>query len=281
MNILCTMPGRFGDILWALPTVRAISESHGVPVDLAVSHKYQSICALIAQQPYIRHAFGTMDWEVIESAPITPRIPLTMYGEVNGEIVDTLDPLVGAYDRFYHLGYESWPTPDLPRDIHLRARTTYRDGDVDPLDLGRPWITCQGTHFHSDVIVGFSDEYFELKFGVCELLEINLGVSVNAIVPPGSRWDTELHHSGTENWEAAAAMIKGAKVFLGCASALHVLACALGKQVVAMEPNVQRHNPIFWPYGTTGRVLQVLGGDGLWTWDARHVADTLRKFTTA
>ena len=43
-----------------------------------------------------------------------------------------------------------------------------------------------------------------------------------------------------------------------------------------MEPNPQRHNDVFWPLGKTGpQVTQVLGGDGQWTFDARHVAEAI------
>ena len=77
------------------------------------------------------------------------------------------------------------------------------------------------------------------------------------------------------NWVDAAAKIKKAKFFLGCCSALHVLACALGKSVVMVEPNAARHNPIFDPYGKTGRVHLVCGNDGLPTHDSRHVREAL------
>ena len=275
MAILCTMPGRFGDILWALPTVRAISETYELPVDLVVAHKYAAIIPLIEQQPYIRRAWAATDWDIQETAPMTPRIPPTLTGEVNGELVDLLDPIVGAYDRIYHLSYTGWPSQPLPFEIHLTARLQY-DGEVDPLDLDRPWVHSHGAIYHVPVVSGFSDEHFELKVGLFTLLKEQR--EINQIIAPHSRWATELDHAGTETWIAAAALIAGAKVFLGCNSGMHVLACALGKPVVMMEPNVQRHHPIFYPFGTEGRVLLVRGLDGQPTFDARHVAEALKKF---
>jgi hypothetical protein len=53
----------------------------------------------------------------------------------------------------------------------------------------------------------------------------------------------------------------------------------LGKQVVMVEPNEARWNPIFYPYDKTGgRVELVVGNDARPTFDARHVADTLKRF---
>jgi hypothetical protein len=80
------------------------------------------------------------------------------------------------------------------------------------------------------------------------------------------------------NWEETVTAIQAADVFLGCNSGLHVLACAIGKPVIMMEPSPARHNPIFFPLGTTGpQVTLVLGNDGQPTWDARAVADTLHR----
>ncbi len=47
---LCTFPGRYGDIIWALPTVRGISEVEG-PVDLLIAGEFASIVPLLEQQP--------------------------------------------------------------------------------------------------------------------------------------------------------------------------------------------------------------------------------------
>jgi hypothetical protein len=93
---------------------------------------------------------------------------------------------------------------------------------------------------------------------------------------PGSRWQTEAWH-GITSWETAAGLIASSQLFLGCCSALHVLACGLGVPVVLMEPNPHRHHVNFYPYGTEGpRVTLVRGNDGQPTFDARHVLDAVR-----
>src|SRR5262245_63210788 len=71
--IACTMPGRHGDILWALPTVRALAEQAGAPIDLVISEKYGSLKDLIRRQPYIADVVVLADWQVQETAPMTPR----------------------------------------------------------------------------------------------------------------------------------------------------------------------------------------------------------------
>ena len=68
-----------------------------------------------------------------------------------------------------------------------------------------------------------------------------------------------------------------AQIVLGCCSALHVLAVALGKRCVSMEPAEARWNPIFYPLGTTGRVKLVMGSDNRPTFDARAVRQAVEE----
>lgn len=249
------MPGRHGDILWSLPTARAIAEKYEMPVDFVLSQKYGSLLSLILRQEYIGSVTVDPTWEVQETAPMTPRVP-TM-------------PLEA--DRVYHLGYEGWPQAPLPFDVAKRAGVT--------IDLLRPWITASYPDFYGarDVVYGWSDEYFELKYGVT-LLQHGDNVVITA---QGSRWQTEHCHKDalyveTTDWEWAANRIASTKVFVGCCSALHVLAVAMGKRCVLMESNPQRHHPIFWPQGMDGPLVRIVRGlDGQPTWDSRHVKDAI------
>lgn len=282
MNLLCTHPGRHGDLLWALPTIRALAEKYGEPATLLISAKYGSdgFLDLLNQQPYLA-AIRATDWQIEESAPIHPRIP----------------PTLPPADRIFHLGYTGWPSQSLPHETALiayRQLVDYGETRFD-IDLDRPWITHREQGRGQEIAIGFSDEYFELKYGLCELLDLQWATDMQwdvcdhcgqdrpsdqlAYWPsarPGSRWETEAR-CRPASWIEAAQTIAQAQVFLGCNSALHVLAVGLGKPCVIMEPNPQRWNDIFWPLGKTGRVRLVLGGDGLPTFDARHTADTLRE----
>lgn len=275
MSTLVTFPGRSGDLLWALPSVRALAEQEGAPVDFLVSSKYGSLQPLIEQQSYIRHCMIGYTWDVQETAPMTPRIPAQFIGIVNGDSCDLLDPVVGAYDRVIHLGYDGWPAAPLPYDIANRAGVA--------IDLRRPWITSPGwPQVRADITIGFTDEWFELKYGIVKLLEekwpaYEADPCQTILLPAGSRWATETeNYMGPTTWEQAAKWISTSQVFFGCCSALHVLAVALGIPCVIMEPAEARWNPVFWPLGTAGpEVTLVRGGDGKPTHDARHCAEAL------
>jgi hypothetical protein len=60
-------------------------------------------------------------------------------------------------------------------------------------------------------------------------------------------------------------------VLLGAACA----GAGLGVPVVCVEPNKDRHQPVFWPLPEE-KVRKPIGGDGLWTLDSRHVWDTVQ-----
>lgn len=273
MRILCTFPGKHGDLLWALPTMRAIAEYFGEAVHLLVSPKYAGIVPLVQRQPYINSAAEWPHWQVQDTAPMTPWSPFeeTLHHQALGTGPE-------GFDHVFHLGYRVWPTKPLPFYVQNILAQEY---SVDlPIDLTKPWITAPYPLPHSDACLGFSDEHFELKYGVRALLR-------NRFVFPGAgnvrmvdlstspRWTKEGGVSGFD-WNAAASWLATTKVFVGCCSALHVLACAMGVPVVMMEPIDQRHNDIFYPYGKNGpQVHLVLGGDGRPTFDARHTAEAV------
>ena len=277
MQILVTFPGKFGDILWALPSVRALAEATGASIDLAVAPPYASLCPLIEAQPYVGRAFAIPDWAVVETAPMTP----------------WQAPKVEGYDAQIDLGYRGWPDQPLAQYTfaRLRAEACWAAIAESALELGRPWITAPFDVVDGEicdekelgVTVGFSDDHFELKYGLYQLVLGEWDYAAlhptNHVVlaPQGSRWHRE---GGTHpsTWYQAAVDIAQSHVFFGCCSALHVVAVALGVPVVMMEPASARHNDIFFPLGTQGpQVTLVTGVDQLPTWDARHVADAVRQ----
>lgn len=272
MKILCTFPGKFGDLLWALPTVRAISEAYGEKVDLAIAGAFGSILPLLRAQPYLGLVEALDSWAVQDTAPISPRIP-TMLIEPPG------------YHSVFNLGYEGWPTPTLAQDVYERALLRARSDAVmlDSLDLARPWIRPA---YHTGPItlaLGFTDEWFELKYGIYWLLvkqyqyeEPNTDRAIARVLPIGDspRWKAAGSH--TCDWLAATAWLATAQLFVGCCSALHVLAVAVGTPVICVEPNAQRHNEVFYPVGKVGpQVRLLLGNDGQPTFDARHLCDAI------
>ena len=277
MSILCTFPGKYGDLLWALPTLRALARRTGEAIDLLTSADMASICPLIAQQGYIGHAYSDPNWIRVH-VDTQDRLP------PNGSPTPP-----HRYDHIFHLGYRGWPQRPLPFETVNCLNEQWLNGTNKSileaeLDLGTPWIhVLSPSRFHVYATAGFSDEHFELKYGLFELLSERLqwttelgGNWVSVSGCPGSRWRTEGGHT-CDSWENAARAITASSVFLGCNSGLHVLARAIGKPVVMMEPSEARWNPIFFPLGTTGpQVTLVRGNDGKPTWDARHVADALQ-----
>lgn len=268
-KVLCTFPGKFGDLLWSLPTVRAVSACVGAPVDLVIAGAFASIVPLLREQPYLGKVTALPAWEVQDTAPMTPRTP-------------PLD--AEEYDQVFHLGYDGWPRMALPREIHRILGDQWPwPTPIPAIDLSRPWITPPSWARNLapvDVATGWTDEHLELKVGVHQLVWRRNHASLHGVdLSAGPRWLEEYQQipgATPMSWEHAAACISRATVFLGDCSALHVLACAIGTPCVIMEPAEARHHSIFWPFGTTGpQVTQVIGGDGRWTFDARHVWDTV------
>lgn len=282
MKVLCTMPGKYGDVLWSLPTARALADAVGEPVDFMVGGGYASILPLLKAQPYIGTVGAPSSWEVQNTAPMTPVEPPST-------IMNLVGPADGhQYDLVLHLGYRQWPAQLLPLEILTGATRRMEDRDlankvVGGFTLQKPWIEPLLDQVHPSfmVVVGFTDEYAELKAGLIHALHNALGADeVLTLVPPGggrlcTEWllpskDLEYHLA---DWESATRWISASKVFVGCLSSQAVLAAALGKPRVLVEPNPNRHHPIFQHWDTP----LVKGNDGKPTFDARAMVVAVRE----
>lgn len=218
---------------------------------------------LLLQQPYLAGVIADSRWSL--TPPDDWKAP----------------ELPQQYDRVYHLGYRGWPTLPLPEQIFqnlwlgIGEQMAQENHPYLSLDLQRPWITVKPRVEPTGYVVGWTDCHFELKYGLSHLVT---DFWLNRILAaPGSRWVTEAHVEPV-SWLVAAECIAAAPLLLGDCSALHVLACAIGKPVVCYEPMEARHNPIFYPYGQDGpQVTLVRGLDGKPTTDSRHTAETLQK----
>ena len=249
-RVACTHPGRYGDILWSLPTARAVAETLGEKVGFVLSENYAGLQELIRAQPYIDDCWIQEGWKVLEDAPVGPRIPPT--GRTPIEI---------------HLGYQGWPkAPTLAGEIwNLAAEQV---PGLRTLELDRPWISVR-PDISRPVAVHFSDEHFELKVGMYELIRDSNPHRYQVYYAKGSRWDSEYMGGRVTSFMQMAQGIAGAQVFFGCLSSGWVLANALGKPCVIMEPGEPRWNRLFWLDRPSNHL--VIGGDGKPTFDARHV----------
>jgi hypothetical protein len=262
VKVLATMPGRYGDILWSLPTVRALAERHGEPVDFATSATHAQVIEIVGQQDYIGTAFAIEAWKVVEGAPITPRLPYDCHPE--------------GYHHAYHLGYDQWPMKPLAFEVAER----FAGVTVEMPGFLRPWIKVAPGPPRVcplKLAIGWTDEWFELKGGLMVLLsnalyDAGIKVTTKSCPAPGSRWTTEVDGEGLSLLEAAQT-IQDASLFLGDLSALAVIAAGMGKPRVLVEPQPARHHEIFQHWDTE----LVIGSDGKPTFDARHVADAVKK----
>jgi hypothetical protein len=260
-RILVTHNGRYGDLIWALPPVRAISQRLGEPVDLVIPGEFASIVPLLQQQPYLSQVWSDGYWA---------------QGQALWPYIGGLAP---EYEAVVELGYRGWPEPDCVRHtLETADRAFGWNLTWEELDLETPWITTPTPAPPTGIpfTAGFSETWFELKYGLCTLLA-RQGLRP-CLVGDSGRWQSEARATAT-SWQASAILIQQSQVFLGCCSALHVLACAVGTPVVLMEPMEARWNPVFYPFGKVGpQVTLVTGNDGLPTFDARAVADALRPY---
>jgi hypothetical protein len=258
------MPGRAGDIAWALPSCRAIAEATGSPVDLLITHEFAPLKELLRVAcPYLANVEVLPGWNLVP-----PREWDAPIAEQEGV-------------RLVHLGYRGWPDRTLPHCIYEQTKREYPDLPLAPLDLDRPWLEIRGAGVPCEIAVGWTETYFELKYGLTCLLADRPGQPPWLVLaPPGGRWDRERRPGHIPlypcRWLEAARAIRNADLFFGDCSALHVIAVALGKRCVLVEPQEGRLNSIFWPMDES-RVTCVRGSDGLPTFDARHCADTLKR----
>lgn len=264
-SVLCTFPGRYGDLLWALPAIRAIAESGGEPVDLQIAGEFAGILPLLQTCPYLGRVLADPRWAT--TPPNEWMAPTPFH----------------RYDHIYQLGYRGWPQRPLPEETYLQA-VAQVGRELPPLDLTRRWIASPLSAAHQrQIVYGFTDCHFELKYGLTELLYPEYTSSdVIGIFPAGSRWTTEGIRYQPTTWVEAAQWVANAQLLLSDCSALHVLAVALGIPVVVVEPMEARGNPIFYPCGGDGpQVTVVRGLDGLPTFDARHTAETIAEVLRA
>jgi hypothetical protein len=265
-------PGRHGDCLWAGPTMRALAETYG-PLDLVLSAPYgrDDFLALWRAQPYIASAIRCDDWAIVENAPLTPwqaPIPCDV-----------------------HLGYQGWPQAPTLAEETYRLALEQIPQSIPPLDLDSPWINVYQPvhenpyppHQGPSVAVGFTYHHIELKAGVMAAL-LGRFPRVNFFImhwpPAGTRWPefaSALKLQLVEaDWLRTTQWIASCDVFLGDLSSQWVLANALGKPTVIVEPMPERTaSPLFWRNSPRNHL--VTGGYGTATHDSRATGDLLEQ----
>jgi hypothetical protein len=234
MKILCTFSGKFGDILWSLPTVREIAkkeESYTVhetnyltEVHFGIMPEYRSLIPLLNSQNYIDKAFVIEDWICIGSP----------HGDQPWE-----SPVTERYDKVYHLTYKQHPTKNQP----LLDFTASQQGiqllynGVIPF-ISLPWTSPKVER--QFIAYAFNESMMEYKGPFLQKLK-------EEIEPLG----VDFIDISKIPWLNAATLLNSVEclAFVGCRSANYVLACGLGKRVFVYEPNISRS--MKGPFGTT------------------------------
>lgn len=227
-RVLATFSGKFGDILWALPTVRELTWKVG-PVELGIMPQYISLLPLLNRQPYIERAEAIENWRC-EGSP---------YGDQPWEA-----PVrAGKYEIVYHLTYRRHPVGMSLMQwtaMQVGIQLENRPGGVLPfIHVGK-----NGEDQWEEEVVAwaFNDSDRERKTDFVKRLEQvterKTGIKAKWINVQGL------------SWVDAARVIRRARFFVGCRSSNYVLAHGLGQRVLCFEPNPARRGPVFGcPYG--------------------------------
>lgn len=240
MTVACTFSGKFGDILWALPTVREISIRHGKKVLFYIMPQYESLLPLLNQQSYIEQAAVLPNW-ICTGSP---------HGDQPWEA-----PLNAAdFEKVYHLTYKGHPGITAPA-MPVVDFIAWQQG----LELTKPVVPFIETAPEEilfprrivPVAYAFNDSYKDLKteflkhlvvYDEAGDLEVEVGCRPRNVGGYGLT---------THTWEKAALIAKYAWAYVGDRSANWVIANGVGTQkIITYEPDPSRHKD-----GTYGKIF--------------------------
>jgi hypothetical protein len=215
MKILCTFSGKFGDILWSVPTVKHIADHTGELVDFGIMPAYESLLPLLNRQPYIDHAFVIKDWICV--------------GSPHGDQPWEAPVPEGSYDKVYHLTYRNHPGYQSPALIDFIAA---QQGMT--LQNPLPCIEAERSKWLNKVddyvTFSFNEQIRDKKDELIARLTASFGEELPFI------------DVTKESWERAAELVRDSVMHLTDRSALWVLACLVGqKEIYSFEPNSSRN----------------------------------------
>ena len=223
-QVLTSCSGKFGDILFSLAVVKAISETEQQKVDFICMPAYRSLLPLVRKQPYIQSASEVSDWLCTGSPHGDQPWQPPKYVETGYKVIK-------------HLTYRRHPMFDnktLIDAIAANGQVTVQPG---------PWISVYSGEWQKHkpfVTYGFNAELRQEKANFIQELKLKM---------------PEVKFISVENmdWTQVAMFLQESVAFVGCMGALHVLAHAVGKPVLIYEPNPDRREfnyPVYrYPYG--------------------------------
>lgn len=218
-NTLCTFSGKFGDILWSLPTVKQISIMRGEKVDFFMMPYYESLCELIARQSYVENCGVISDWVREHSNHgDQPWQPQNLEFE-------------NKYEKVYHLTFRGHPgisAPSMPlidfiawqQGIKLQEPIPFIEVENYPVTDEVP---------NPSVVMSFNEQYREMKDEfIEEFRRLTVGVGIIDMT--------------TKSWSLAAWEAKHAVAYIGDRSSNWVIANGVGQNnIITYEPHQARH----------------------------------------
>lgn len=128
-RIACTHPGKLGDAIYSLPTIKKLCELRNTTADFYTSEYCRPLKRLFEYQPYIDNVYFPDNYK-IERMDIGVQ-PWDM--PVDGSL----------YDTVFHMGFRSVPDRPLPDFIAYSIGL----GDVDPITFEYPDVeTLEGPY---------------------------------------------------------------------------------------------------------------------------------------
>lgn len=284
-KILCTFSGKYGDILWSLPTARALSFLHGCKVDFATMPQYKSLIPLLEKQFYIEKAMVFDDWILHHSnygdQPWLPPSHQKCGGTTNCQ---------SGWERCYHLGYRAHPglpfgQPNMAvmdyiawqQGVKLKDPLPFIGGLCDRVVVSKVYAgfdrELRATVVDDFVTYAFNEQYKEMKDKFLEALREKLGIRVRLV-------DVTRYA-----WLEAAEYIQGSLAFVGCRSANWVIANGLNKWILCYEPHPARtqmghlgevfgcpYNPAVqnYPLGIPPEVCGEMAGNSILDWVSKN-----------
>lgn len=233
---LVTFSGKYGDILWSLPTVKKISQLVGEPVDFATMPMYHSLLPLLARQSYINTARAMSDWMLMHSnygdQPWNPPSHTQCVTQGQGAY-----ECKAGWDKCWHLGYRQHPGKVFgAQEMQLIDFTAWQQGIYFNQDNPLPFIdTPELVQKPVDkyIAVSFNDQYIDLKAVFYNKLVERFGSRIVATTVP---WDNE-----RKEWKESSQIIANAAGYVGCRSSNYVIAHGVKKRMITYEPHPARN----------------------------------------
>src|ERR1700756_4671523 len=215
-KLLCTFSGKFGDVLWSLPTVRQISRLHGTPVDMGIMPQYRSLLTLLQLQPYIDRAFTVENWICMGSP----------WGDQPWQPPADVEE---GYEKVYHLTYRNHPssTPYALVDFIAWQQGIALEEPVCPFIMlpdEQPWFTTPMVTYAFNELCAEEKKPF-----------------LDKLVETYPDIRDKMVNVAHEPWTRAAGMIRDSVAFIGCRSSNLVLANGVGQtRIFVYEPLLWR-----------------------------------------